>query len=688
MIVSMIIWSNFLWPQKSEWFPTPVQVVVDTFYNNYVLEDNYRWLEKVNTDEVKDWVNIQNKLSKKYLSKIPKRQKIRKLIEDYASTDYIIPSKTKKYYFAYGAYNEISTKVLAYKCPGMWNYKVLVDPDDISLKDNIDITGIWVSQYESYLVYQFSRNGSDKSEARIVSLADGKHFPDHLEGLMFSNIEWYKDGFFYSTSDRTNEFGITNGQKVYYHKVGTGQFEDKLIFERGKYPLNRFSFLITSNQRYFILTENFSGKEKTNLFYFDLKTDDFRVKPLITNIKQDITILDNRNENFLAQSSMGSGNGILFEIDPSAPYQWKALTPGFSEAVLQNVLPLKDKIVASYITDHPILAILDYNKEILFSLDLPKSTSLHIIGADSSDTYLFYYYSSYTVPPIVYMLDLGTFENELLQKTEVSYDFNEIEINEVEYISNDGTKIPMTIVHGKDINLDGTNPTLLKAYGGFGIIKSPSFDPSIVYFIKQGGVFAFANIRGGGDKGKTWADAGSGKNKQQSFDDFIAAAEYLIEEQYTNPQKLATTGASNGGLVVAAAAIQRPDLFKVVVPKVAPLDMLRFEKFTMGHAWVKEYGTVKDSLSFTNLLSYSPYQNILEEINYPTMLIITSENDDRVPPFHSYKFAARLQNRNAQINPILLKVKKQAGHSGALTRKVSYKEVIDLYSFIINEFNK
>ena len=283
----------------------------------------------------------------------------------------------------------------------------------------------------------------------------------------------------------------------------------------------------------------------------------------------------------------------------------------------------------------------------------------------------------------MYKFNIRTFKQELADQTVVTFGFINIEYKEVEYLSKDSVPVSMVLVYQKGLVNNGNNPAILKAYGGFGEVSSSAFDPGIVYFVKNGGVFAYANIRGGGDKGVSWAKAGRGNNKQKSFDDFIAAAEYLIGQKYTSKDKLAATGASNGGLVAAASAIQRPDLFKAVVPVVVPLDMLRFEKFTIGHAWTDEYGTVADSLSFTKLLAFSPCHQIKEGINYPAMLIVTSDNDDRVPPFHSYKFAARLQNRKAQKNPIYLKVEKKSGHYGASTLLTSIKEDADIYGFIM-----
>ena len=285
-------------------------------------------------------------------------------------------------------------------------------------------------------------------------------------------------------------------------------------------------------------------------------------------------------------------------------------------------------------------------------------------------------------------LNIKTYKMELTQKTTVNFDFKKIEYKEVEYPAKDSVMVPMILVYEKGLELNGEHPVILNAYGGFGVVPSPGFDPGIVWFVKQGGVFAFANIRGGGDKGHKWAEDGKGANKQNSFNDFIAAAEYLIKNKYTNPDKLAATGASHGGLVVAAAAVQRPDLFKAVVPEVAPLDMLRFEKFTGGHWYTDEFGTVEDSASFLNLLAYSPYHNISDSINYPAMLVATSENDDRVPPFNSYKFVARLQSRNAQKNPVLLRIEKKSGHNGASTYQSMLKEKADIYGFIMHELMK
>ena len=377
------------------------------------------------------------------------------------------------------------------------------------------------------------------------------------------------------------------------------------------------------------------------------------------------------------------------EIDPLKPFNWREIAPDYTESLLQNVIPFDDRIVAVYQNNqHPIITVFDYSGAVLYNLKLPVATSVDGFSGQGTDEELLYSFKSYTIPPVVYKFNIKTFKSELTKQTSVTFGWKNIEYKEVEYLSKDSVLVPMILVYEKGIKMDGTNPTILEAYGGFGIVAQPSFDPGIVYFIKHGGIYAFANIRGGGDKGKDWARKGRGIYKQNSLDDFISAAEYLIQNKYTSKEKLASTGSSNGGLVVAATAIQRPDLFKAVVPVVAPLDMLRFEKFTVGHWHTDEYGTVKDSLSFTKLLNYSPYQNVKEGINYPSMLVITSDNDDRVPPFHSYKFVAKLQNRSIQKNPVILKVEKKSGHNGASTLLAGVKEKADIYGFIMYELMK
>ncbi|MEM9545171.1 MAG: prolyl oligopeptidase family serine peptidase, partial [Bacteroidota bacterium] len=565
-------------------------------------------------------------------------------------------------------------------------FNILVHPKDISRKDHIFIKQHWVSKNSELLAYAFLRNGSDWTEIKVVSLKSGKHKKDHLQGIKYSGIAWRDDGFYYSTFHQDDKFSQSIQQKVFYHKLGTKQEEDKLIFERKNRPYVHFYFKSIGNERFFILIEENELENKTNIFYIDFEKGHELLRPLVMDVKGHLHVIGSHEGKLIITTSKDSNAGRVVLIDPEDPYNWKAISPEYKNAVLLSTITCEDRIVTAYqVQQVTLIIIFDYQGNVIHTTKLPLARSIGKFSRSNNEDELYFYYFSFTIPPVSFKLNIKNFEIEPMNRTTVTFDFEDIIYEELEYKSKDSVTVPMVIVYEKGIKLDGSNPVLLKAYGGFGHITQNNFDPGIVHFIKKGGIYAFANIRGGGDKGEEWSKAGRGKFKQNSFDDFIAAAEFLIREKFTNPEKLAISGGSNGGLVVAAAAIQRPDLFKAVVPVVSPFDMLRFENFTIGHKHTDEYGTISDSLSFLRLLDYSPYHNVSDSINYPSMLIITSENDDRVPPLHSYKFVARMQNRSIQKNPILLKVEEQSGHYGALTHTSRIKSKADLYGFIMNE---
>ena len=701
----MFSFSGIAYCQNYEPVPARQEAVIDTFYRDYVIVDNYRWLEDVNSPETREWMNSQGKMSAKYLTKAVNKTNSERSIDKYSTVTYDNPTKKGNYYFTYAYYSDRSTSGMGdfvssiggggYTVPALFyrnyleaNYELLVDPNYISTKDLITLTGYWVSKDSKYLAYQYSRNGSDWAELKVINLETAQHIADHLVDLRFSNIAWKDDGFYYSTYPRSDQFGKAVGQQVFYHKLGADQSEDQLVFKR-RNPTISFGFKTTSDERFFIIEEDNDEHGIYNIFYIDFESEQKFLKPLLMNIDYRIGIHDSHDGKFIATTSYQANNGYIFEIDPENPYEWREIVPEYDEALLTKIAPFKNRIIAVYQTDkYPALIVFDYEGKILYTLELPIASSIGNLSGNWDEDELLFSFMSYTIPPVVYKFNIRSFYKELLKQTSVTFDWDKIIYDEVECLSDDSVSIPMVVVHKKGMELDGTNPTILKAYGGFGIVSKPSFNPGIVCFVMNGGVFVFAKIRGGGDKGFEWAEAGKGDNKQTSIDDFIAVAEFLIDENYTNPDKLAATGASNGGLVVAAAAIQRPDLFKAVVPVVAPLDMIRFEEFTVGQYHRDEYGTVYDSVGFTNLYSYSPYHNIKDDINYPSMLIITSENDDRVPPFHSYKFTASLQHNGSQQNPVLLKIEDDAGHYGASTRKSNVKELSDIFGFIMYELMK
>jgi len=659
--------------------------VTDEFYNKYKVTDNYRWMEDPENPDLKKWVNDENAISQKFITKASNKNDAMQFITQLSNVFYHDPVKKGSYYFTYAYYDGLSVPALyVQNSLNDDEPRIIVDPNFISRKDKITIRDYEVSHNSKYLAYEFSRNGSDWVEIKVSGI-EGSEFKDHLTNVKFSNISWHGDGFFYSAYPRLNDLGRTEGQTVFYHKLGTSQNEDVVVFKRDN-PSLQFNFLTTNDERYFILGEHNQATGTYNYFYIDYQEPEPSLKPLLINLKYNIDFIDSHDGKLIAVSLHSADKGSIVEIDPKDPLKWRLIAAPYSEALLLKVVPLKDKIIALYKSKiSPVIEVIDYNGKQLNSIAFPEGTSVSGLNGSPDDKELLYSYQSYTTPPVVYTFNTETYESKITRQSSVSYDYKSFVYKELEYSITDSVKVPMLIVYKKGIKLDGSNPTLLEAYGGFGAVSEPHFDPGIVYFLRQGGVYAYAFIRGGGELGSKWAHAGEGAYKQNSFSDFIAGAQYLIKQGYTSPAKLAISGGSNGGLVVAAAAIQRPDLFKAVVPVVAPFDMLRFENFTVGSFHTDEYGTVKDSTSFTRLYNYSPYNNIKEDVNYPAMLIITSENDDRVPPLHSFKFTAKMQSRPAQTNPILLMVNKQAGHYGIGDNNFlnELREKANLYAFVV-----
>lgn len=663
--------------------------IADTFFH-HVVKDEYRWLEEMNNPECKNWVEKQNELTTRVLNSAASKYSSYQSMERYAKVIYDNPQRFGDYYFTYAFFDKISLPALFVQSSLKDDPTVLVDPNFISLKDNISIRNYATSKDSKYLAYQFSRNGSDWGEIKVVNIKTGVHKSDHLVNVKFSSIYWKDRGFYYSTFPG-HGMEKTQGQEVYYHQLDTEQKEDKLIFKRSGNPDALFDIKTTSDERFLIIKEVDEAKKIINFFYMDFHSQTPVLLPLLTKLsfKDDLTILDNLGDDLIAKSSKGVNNGMIVSINPSNPREWKAFIPEYSTALLLEVKLLEDKIITVYQSNRrQQIVFFDYQGKELSAIELPFGFSVSGFNGNRTDKKILFSYEGYTQPKVVYILDTETFEMKPLRTTMVNFDYTLYETTEIEFESFDGTKVPLSVVSKKGINIKGNNPMLLKAYGGFGIIEEPDYSPGIVHFLNEGGVFVFAGIRGGGDKGKQWMKQGRGKNINNSFGDFIAAAEYLIKEGYTSPDKLAITGGSNGGLVVGVAMTQRPDLFKVAVPVVAPMDMIRFENFTIGHWHTDEYGSVKDSLGFNLIFSYSPLHNIKDSVNYPATLIMTSAFDDRVPPLHSYKFAAKLQNRNSQTNPVLLRVEMGAGHNGAFSSVKRYmKQDAAMYDFILYYLN-
>ncbi|WP_421918514.1 prolyl oligopeptidase family serine peptidase [Marinifilum sp.] len=682
LFIIVMVWSiKTTHAQKLEYPLCPKHTVTDTFFNKYVVSENYRWLENVRNDSILNWVEQENKLAKKYLQKASAKYNCKTLIDKY---DYVImdfPVKDGKYYFCKKRRNDFATAGLYMGSSPKNIDQLLIDPNYSRKGDKVNIEGYSVSKNSKHLAYTISRNGSDWREIRTIALPSGSEMKDHLTGVKFSAIAWRGDGFYYSRYPNLGEFYATIGEEIYYHKLGEPQEKDQLIFKR-KNPKVQFSYQMTSDERFFILREK--TKYYYNYFFIDFHSEKPYLRPLLMKQKSAISFVDNYNGKLIATSGKNTNGGMVVEIDPFNPTKWRLVVPEVNNAVLTDCIAKRDRILLIYQSNqHPLLKVYNIAGKPLYSLALPDASSIYGFNGEKDDEEVYFFMERYTIPPLPYIFNTKTFERRFGETVQVTYNFKNYEHKSMMYPINDSIRVPMNIVYKKGLKLNGDNPCLLKVYGGFGSISSPRFDAGIIYFIEQGGVFAYANVRGSGDLGKEWIKAGRGLNKQNTIDDVHSAAEYLIKEGYTTQKKIAINGASHGGLIVAAAAIQRPDLYAAVVPDVAVTDMLRFENFTVGSIHTNEFGTVTDSLDFMNLRSYSPLHNIKEDVNYPAMLIMTAENDDRVPPFHSYKFVAELQNREAQLNPILLRVEKKAGHYGGINHVSIIREKADMYGFLM-----
>lgn len=685
-VLALIVSFKVTKAQNIEYPHCPKHTVTDTFFNKYSVSENYRWLENVRNDSVVKWIEEENKLARKFLSRASAKYSCKTLIDKY---DYVImdyPVKAGKYYFSMMRRNDLASSGLYMGTTPKDIDQLLIDPNFNNNGDKVNISSYSVSKDSKYLAYTISRNGTDWREIKTVKLPSGSKMKDHLKGVKFTALTWKGDGFFYSRFPDVGEFYATIGEEIYYHKLGDVQANDQLIFKR-KDPTIQFSYQTTSDERFFILREK--TRKYYNYFFIDYHSENPYLRPLLMKQKSGISIVDSHNDKLIAVTGKNTNGGMVVEIDPYNPTKWRLVVPEANNAVLTECIAKTDRILLIYQSNqHPIFKIFDYNGQPLYNLELPEASSIDGFYGEKEDDELYFFMERYTVPPLSYIFNTKTYERKFGEKVQVTFNFKNYNHKSIMYPINDSISVPMNLVYKKGIKLDGNNPCLLKVYGGFGSISSPSFDSGIIYFIEHGGVFAYANVRGSGDLGKAWVKAGRRLNKQNTINDVHSAAEFLIHEGYTSKGKIAIHGASHGGLIVAAAAIQRPDLYAAAIPEVAVTDMIRFEKFTVGSVHKSEFGTITDPLDFVNLKSYSPLHNIKKDVNYPAMLVMTSENDDRVPPFHSYKFVAELQNRKAQTNPILLRVEKKAGHYGGINQISEIREKADMYGFLMKILSK
>jgi prolyl oligopeptidase len=659
---------------------------IDDYFGTKVA-DPYRWLENDKSEEVKQWIKEQNKVTFAYLEKIPYREKIRqRLTEIYNYPKYSSPLRAGEYYFFYKN-DGLQNQPVIYIQKGLEGTpEVFIDPNTLAKDGTIRINLVAFSNDDRYVTYSRSQAGSDWQELGIMEIASKKELSDRIQWLKFSPADWHGNGFYYSGYDKPEErqelTASNQYQKVFYHRLGDAQENDTLIYEDKDHPLRYHRVSITEDEKYLFLYIS-EGTHGNEVFYKDLAVKNMEFQPLITGLEFDSYIITNVGDKFLVYTNMDAPNYKVILMDPQNPSKenWKTIIPEKAE-VLRSAATVGNQLFCSYLKDaYTQVYQYDLTGKLVREIELPAKGTAQGFYGKKEDKITFYDFASFTLPPTIYKYDILSGKSEVFHKTEVKFDAEDYITNQVFYTSKDGTRVPMFIVYKKGLKLNGENPTYLYSYGGFNSSLTPSFNATLIPLLENGCIYAMPNIRGGGEYGEKWHKAGMLLNKQNVFDDFIAAAEYLIKEKYTSKDKLTIAGRSNGGLLVGACMTQRPDLYKVALPGVGVMDMLRYHKFTVGWGWAVEYGTSDDEKNFKNLYSYSPLHNIKEGVAYPATLVTTADHDDRVVPAHSFKFIATLQEKNKSSSPVLIRIETRSGHGASSTTK-RIDEIADMWSFM------
>ncbi len=670
--------------QKRPDYPeTRKDTVVDDYFGTKV-PDPYRWLEDDNSEETKAWVDAQNKVTFEYLHKIPFRQKIiDRLTEVLNYERYSVPFKKAGKYFYFKNDGLQNQSVLYMQDNLNAEPEVLLDPNKLSDDGTVALANLAISKDGKYMAYSVARGGSDWNEIYVKNIETKEDLKDKIERVKFSGISWKENGFYYSRypePDKGKDLTEANKyQKVYYHKIGTPQSEDKLIFEDKEHPERMFSASVTDDENYLIIS--FSETTSGNGLYFKNLEDDSEFKLIADGFDYDYYVIDDNDGKFLILTNENAPRYKLISYD-SANGNKEDIIPE-KEEVLRSVSIGGNKLIANYMQDaRSKILMYDTEGKNETELQLPGIGSASGFSCEKNDTVAFYSFTSYTFPSVIFKYNFNTGKSEVYKKPEIKgVNLDDYVTEQVFFTSKDGTKVPMFITHKKDIKLDGNNPTLLYAYGGFNISITPRFSASRLIWLENGGVYAVANIRGGGEYGEEWHKAGTLQNKQNVFDDFVAAAEYLIDKKYTSPKKLVIEGGSNGGLLMGAVTNQHPELFAVTLAHVGVMDMLRYQYFTIGRAWSADYGLSEDSVMFEYLYKYSPVHNVKKGVEYPAVLVLTADHDDRVVPAHSFKYIATLQNTYIGKHPVLIRIEKKAGHGAGKPIAKQIEEAADIYAF-------
>ncbi|MBN8640542.1 MAG: S9 family peptidase [Flavobacteriales bacterium] len=666
--------------------PTPKGNQVDTYFDTKI-EDPYRWLEDDRSPETADWVKKQNEVTYGYLEKIPYRNAIKERIEKLWNYEKISAPFVEGKFTYYYKNNGLQNQSVLYRKDTWGKEEVFLDPNTFSKDGSTSLGGVNFSKDGSLVAYSISEGGSDWRKVIVMKAETKEIIGDTIVDVKFSGVSWYKnEGFYYSSYDKPQGSELsakTDQHKLYFHKLGTSQKDDKVIF--GLKDKRRYvGGYVTEDEKYLIISaaNSTTGNE---LYYKDLSKSSNPIVNLIANFDNNHNVIDNEGTLFYVETNFRAPNNKVVTFDLSKPdmRSWKDFIPQTDNVL--NASTGSGYIFANYMKDAlSYIKQYDMKGNLVRDIALPGIGTVGGFGGKKTEKILYYSFTNYISPGATYSYDAKTGVSALYKRPNVDFNSDLYESKQVFYTSKDGTKIPMIITHKKGLKLDGTNPTILYGYGGFNISLTPSFSVANAVWMENNGIYAVANLRGGGEYGKKWHDAGTKMQKQNVFDDFIAAAEYLIAEKYTSSSYLAIEGGSNGGLLVGAVMTQRPDLMKVAIPAVGVLDMLRYHTFTAGAGWAYDYGTAEDSKEMFNYLkAYSPVHNVKSGVQYPATMVTTGDHDDRVVPAHSFKFAAELQAKQSGDNPTLIRIDVNAGHGAGKSLNSRIQESADVEAFIL-----
>ena len=662
-------------------------------YHGVKVADPYRWLEDDNAPATKAWVEAQNKVTFAYLEQIPERARLKqRLTQLWNFERYGIPFKRGARYF-FSKNDGLQNQSVIYTLSSLEaEATVLLDPNKLSADGTVALSGLAVSEDGRHVAYGLATSGSDWQEWKVRDVATGQDLADHLKWVKFSGASWTHDhqGFFYSRYDEpapgTQLSGVNYFQKVYYHRLGTPQSDDKLIYHRPDHKDWGFGGQVSDDGRYLVITVSEGTDPKNRVFYRDLERPEAPVVELLTDFDASYNFIDNDGPVFWFHTDLEAPRGRVVAIDTTKPQRanWREVVPQAAET-LRGVNLLNRQFVANYLKDaHTVIRILQTNGQLAREIALPGIGTASGFEGRRDDKETFYSYTSFNTPPIIFRHDMTRGVSSVFRQAKLAFQPADYETLQVFYPSRDGTRVPMFITHRRGFAPNGHTPVYLYGYGGFNISLTPSFSVPELVWLELGGVYAMPNLRGGGEYGEDWHQAGTKLKKQNVFDDFIAAAEWLIKNHYTSSDKLAIGGRSNGGLLVGACLAQRPELYGATLPGVGVMDMLRFHKFTIGWAWTSDYGSAEAPDLFRGLYAYSPLHNLKPGVRYPPTLITTADHDDRVVPAHSFKFAATLQAAQAGDAPTLIRIDTRAGHGAGKPTAKLIEEAADKWAFLVH----